>query len=134
MPKDFSQLSLTYNFRWFREDKISGSGEAQNFGDVTLAFEKDSAFNIEMPVFTAMPDKDVMRRANDMLRGYYRNSLTQNRDCINGLREEPKQPFEPEYTLSFLCIARVVSVQEFGSVFCGGAHPNNYVSYRRMIW
>ena len=130
VPKDQSQLSATYNERWFAEEKIAGAISPKTFGEVTLASEKDSAFNLEMPVFTRMPDKAVMERANRLLRDYYRGSLMQYRDCINGLREEPKQPFEPEYSFSISYASpRVVSIQEGGSVFCGGAHPSNYVSY-----
>lgn len=130
VPTEQSRLAATYNDRWFETEKISGASDPKTFGDVTLAFERDSAFNLDMPVFVKMPDADVMRRANDMLRGYYRSSLIQNRDCINGLREEPKQPFEPEfsYTVSYAS-PRVISLQEGGSVYCGGAHPANYVKY-----
>ena len=109
VPKDFNRLSLTYNLRWFRQVKIAGTEKLKTFGDVNLAFEKDSAFNVEMPVFTSMPDKAVMQRANKLLRGYYRKSLMQNRDCINGLREEPKQPFEPEYSFESPMLRRVLS-------------------------
>lgn len=130
VPKDQSQLSATYNKRWFETEKISGAIDPKTFGAVTLASEKDSTFNLEMPVFTKMPDAGTMERANKLLRGYYRGSLMQYRDCINGLREEPKQPFEPEYNFSVSYASpRVVSIQEGGSVYCGGAHPNNYVSY-----
>lgn len=130
VPKDNSQLTATYNNRWFETEKISGSTNPKTFGDVTLAFEKDSAFNLDMPVFTAMPDKAVMERANRMLRDMYRTSLIQNRDCINSLREEPSSPFEPEYGFEISYASpRVLSLLESGSVDCGGAHPNNYAIY-----
>ena len=130
VPKNNSQLTATYNKRWFETEKISGAANPKTFGKVKLAFEKDSAFNLEMPVFTAMPDKAVMERANAMLRDYYRTSLIQNRDCINGLREEPSSPFEPEYGFEIsYATPRVLSLLDSGSVDCGGAHPNNYAIY-----
>lgn len=130
VPKDFNRLSLTYNKRWFEEEKISGTEQPKSFGTVTLALEKDSAFNVEMPVFTAMPDTAVMQKANALLRDYYRNSLMQYRDCVNGRREEPEQPIEPEYAFEITyATPRVLTIEESGSIDCGGAHPNNYVNY-----
>ena len=130
VPEHESQLTLTYGNRWFETVKIGGATDPKTFGEVTLAFERDSAFNLDMPVFTRMPDKKMMERANALLRQYYRKSLLQNRDCINGLREEPAQPFEPQYNITVSYASpRVISLQEGGSVDCGGAHPNNYVSY-----
>jgi hypothetical protein len=127
---DFNQLSVTYNDLWFASEKISGQERPISFGDVTLAFEKDSAFNLPMPVFTKLPDASVMAKANALLRQYYKGSLISNRDCINGLNTEPAIPFEPEYNFEVVyASARVVTISEGGSVFCGGAHPNNYVVY-----
>ena len=130
VPPDFNQLAVTYDERWFREVKISGAAKPFSFGDVTLAFEKDSIFNLEMPIFAKHPDKTVMNRANALLRDYYRTSLMTYRECINGLPQEPGKPFEPEYAFDATYASpQVVTLQESGSVFCGGAHPSNYVSY-----
>ena len=127
---DFNQLSATYNNIWFGYEKIAGADKPISFGEVTLAFEKDRAFNLPMPVFTAFPDKASMAQANDLLRQYYKGSLIANRDCINGLNSQPTEPYEPEYNFEFVYASpRVVTISEGGSVFCGGAHPNNYVSY-----
>ena len=61
---------------------------------------------------------------------YYKGSLIANRDCINGLNSQPTEPYEPEYNFEVVYASpRVVTISEGGSVFCGGAHPNNYVSY-----
>jgi hypothetical protein len=131
VPQDGHQLATTYNQRWFKEVKISGAQKPIKFGDVTLAFETDSAFGQSMPVFTALPDKAAMARANVLLRDYYKQSLIQNRDCINGLRREADVPKEPEYNFEVVYASpRVVTISEGGSVFCGGAHPNNYASYQ----
>lgn len=122
-----SQLTATYNARWFREVKITGAAKPVSFGKVTLAFEKDSAFGLEMPVLTAMPDTDRMAKANDMLRRYYRKSLMGNRDCINGINTDTTgEGVEYGFTISYAS-ERVLSISESGSVYCGGAHPNNYV-------
>jgi hypothetical protein len=127
---DFNQLSVTYNNIWFGHEKISGVAKPVRFGEVELAFEKDSAFNLPMPVFTAFPDKAAMARANSLLREYYKGSLISNRDCVNGLTSEPPKPYAPEYNFEVIyASSRVVTISEGGSVFCGGAHPNNYVSY-----
>ena len=69
---DFNQLSATYNNIWFGYEKIAGADKPISFGEVTLAFEKDRAFNLPMPVFTAFPDKAAMAQANDLLRQYYK--------------------------------------------------------------
>jgi hypothetical protein len=125
-----NQLSATYNAQWFALQNVSGADSPVSFGNVKLAFEKDSSFNLPMPVFTALPDKAAMAKANMLLREYYKRSLISYRDCINGLNEEPKKPYEPEYNFSVpYASQRLVTIQEGGSVFCGGAHPSNYVSY-----
>jgi hypothetical protein len=68
VPQDGHKLATTYNQRWFKEVKISGAQKPIKFGDVTLAFETDSAFGLSIPVFTALPDKAAMARANVLLR------------------------------------------------------------------
>jgi hypothetical protein len=127
---DFNQLSVTYNNIWFASEKIAGQDKPINFGDVSLAFEKDSVFNLPMPVFTKFPNADGMVKANAILRQYYKGSLIANRDCINGLNSEPPRPYVPEYNFEVVyASSKVVTISEGGSVYCGGAHPNNYVSY-----
>jgi hypothetical protein len=128
VPPNTSVLGGTYNARWFKEIKISGAAKPKRFGSVTMAFERDSAFKLAMPVFTRFPDKARMAKVNTMLRAYYRQSLMANRDCINGVREDVSgQPPDYTFTISY-ATARVLSLTESGSVFCGGAHPNNYVT------
>jgi hypothetical protein len=130
VPQDGHALVTTYNQRWFKEVKISGAEEPKKFGAVTLAKEKDSAFKLAMPVFTALPDKAAMAKANALLRDYYKQSLMQNRECINGLRSEADVPKEPEYNFEVVYASpTVLTISEGGSVFCGGAHPSNYVKY-----
>ncbi len=127
---DFNQLSVSYDNLWFKSEKIAGQNSPIRFGDVTLAYEKDSAFNLPMPVFTAFPDPAAMTKANAVLREYYKGSLISNRECINGLMQEPPKPHVPEYNFSVVYASpRVLTISEAGSVFCGGAHPNNYASY-----
>jgi hypothetical protein len=130
VPPDGHQLVTTYNQRWFKEVKLSGALKPLKFGDVALAFETDSAFGLAMPVFTALPDKTTLAQANVLMRDYYKQSLMQNRDCINGLRSEADVPKQPEYNFEVIYASpRVLTISEGGSVFCGGAHPNNYASY-----
>jgi hypothetical protein len=129
-PKDMNRLTTTYNERWFKEVKISGAEKPIKFGGVALAYETDTAFTLAMPVFTALPDKAVMSKANVLLRDYYKQSLMQNRDCINGLPSEEEVPKEPDYSFDVIYASpTVLTISESGSVFCGGAHPNNYASY-----
>ena len=46
------------------------------------------------------------------------------------MNSQPTEPYEPEYNFEVVYASpRVVTISEGGSVFCGGAHPNNYVSY-----
>ena len=130
VPEQQNQLSTTYNERWFETVKLGSAEKPKSFGSVTIAHEKDSAFNLEMPVFTAFPDSQAMEKANTLLRQFYRRSLISTRDCVNMLREEPKQPFEPQFMFEVSYASpRVMSMQESGSVDCGGAHPNNYVTF-----
>ena len=130
VPQDFNQLAVTYNERWFKAETFSGATRAKAFGQVKLAFERDAVFKLETPVFTALPDKARMARANGLLRRYYKSSLIANRDCINGLNSEKDAPKEPEYNFEVVYASeRVVTISEGGSVFCGGAHPNNYATY-----
>jgi hypothetical protein len=130
VPQDFNQLAVTYNERWFKAETFSGATRAKSFGQVKLAFERDVVFKLETPVFTALPEKARMARANGLLRRYYKASLIANRDCINGLNSEKDAPKEPEYNFEVVYASeRVVTISEGGSVFCGGAHPNNYATY-----
>jgi hypothetical protein len=127
---DFNQLSVTYNDLWFASEKIAGRKKPVRFGEIALAFEQDSSFNLPMPVFTAFPDKAGMAKANGLLRQYYKGSLIANRDCVNGLNSEPPRPYVPEYNFEVVyASSKLLTLSEGGSVFCGGAHPNNYVTY-----
>jgi hypothetical protein len=127
VPEFNSVLGATYNARWFRAVKIGRAAKSQRFGSVTMAFEQDSAFKLAMPVFTRFPDKAGMAKVNAMLRQYYRQSLMANRDCINGVNEDVSDQ-APDFTFTISYVTpRVLSLTEAGSVYCGGAHPNNYV-------
>jgi hypothetical protein len=127
---DFNRLSETYNHLWFKHVTIAGATKPVQFGSATLAFERDSIFKLDMPVFTALPDKAQMAKANALLRQYYKRSLVANRDCVNGLNSEKDVPPAAEYAFKVVyATPRVVTISEGGSVFCGGAHPNNYVNY-----
>jgi hypothetical protein len=130
VPADFNRLSHSYNLRWFETEKISGRTKPISFGEVSLAFETDSAFKLAMPVFTAFPDRAAQDKANAVLRDYYKSSLMANRDCINGVQGETESASQAEYGFEVTYASpRVLTLMESGSVFCGGAHPNNYVSY-----
>jgi hypothetical protein len=132
LPQDGNQLSQTYNELWFGSVSFAPTEKQAKFGDIVMTYMTDSAFGQEVPVLSRFPDATRMARANDLLNAYYRQSLMNYRDCVNGVpgdwrngneKPEPDYQFEATYANPM-----VVSIEENGSVFCGGAHPNNYAT------
>ena len=65
-----------------------------------------------------------------MLMDRHRNAVREYRDCFNGVPVDWSDA-ETELVLDFkitYATERLLSYVESGSVFCGGAHPNNYVN------
>lgn len=125
---DLNILNETYNGLWLKSVGFSAAGQAKRFGDVEVAMVKDSAFGIEFPMLTAHPDAAQMERGNAMLLKQHRATVSGYRDCKNGVplewepeNGEPEMAYEIDYASP-----TVLSFTESGSVFCGGAHPNNY--------
>jgi hypothetical protein len=115
---------------WFKEVAFKDTGVTKTFGLVDVRYIQDSVFRIAYPVIGNFPDQQRKAAANEMLTKDHRASLLQYRDCINGVpaelaMDEDEGP-EFSYDIKFAS-PTLLSVTEAGSVFCGGAHPQNYV-------
>lgn len=127
---DLNTQNETYNSLWLKSVTFAAAGQAKRFGAVEVAMVKDSAFGIAFPVLTSHPDAAQMERVNAMLLKQHRATVSGYRDCKNGVplewegeNGEPEMAYEIDYAS-----ASVLSISESGSVFCGGAHPNNYIT------
>lgn len=127
---DLNIWSATYNALWLKAVSFADAGVAKTFGAVEVRFVKDSAFGITYPVLGAFPNEARKIKANELLMAAHRRSVAQYRDCKNGVpvEWEPENP-EPEMSneVSY-ATATLLSFSESGSVFCGGAHPSNYLT------
>ena len=130
--RDLNIWSDTYNAQWLKSVSFADAGEAKRFGDIEVRFVKDSAFGIAYPVLGAFPDAARKEKANALLLAAHRASVAQYRDCKNGVpaswaadstENEPEFAYEISYAT-----ATLLSFTESGSVFCGGAHPANYLT------
>lgn len=126
---DDNLLNATYTARWLKEVTFADAGAAKPFGPVEVRFAKDSAFGIAFPVIGAFPDEARKTTINELLLTHHRRSVAQYRDCKNGVPvswEEASGEPEFSYTIKFAS-PTLLSITESGSVFCGGAHPSNYI-------
>jgi hypothetical protein len=125
---DLNIWAATYNALWLKQVSFADAGAAKSFGDVEVRFVKDSAFGISYPVLGAFPDELRKAAANDLLMVAHRKSVAQYRDCKNGVPlswQEGEPEAEFNYEIAYAS-PTLLSFTESGSVFCGGAHPNNY--------
>lgn len=124
-------LSSTYNALWLNELKLKDAGLFKTFGAIEVRKLKDSAFGLEHPILGAFPDQQRKRALNAKLEEAFRAEISQYRDCKNGVPVDwedeggagPDIIFEVDYASPTL-----LSFTATGSVFCGGAHPENYVT------
>jgi hypothetical protein len=119
-----------YTGLWLNEVTFADSGVVKTFGLVETRYIQDSVFGISYPVIGKFPDRSRKDAANEMLMKDHRASLLQYRDCINGVSAELAMDEDegPEFSYNITFASpTLLSVRESGSVFCGGAHPQNYV-------
>lgn len=125
---DLNIWSATYNAEWLKSVTFSDAGTAKSFGKVEVRWMKDSAFGIEFPVLGTFPDAARKEAANAMLMDFHRASISNYRDCKNGVPvqwEDANAVAEYSYSVEYAS-PTLLSVSEHGSVFCGGAYPDNY--------
>lgn len=129
MPSDDNVLSASYDELWLESVSFTDAGTAKTFGDVEVRWLKDSAFGTQYPVIGNFPDGNRKAKINTMLLRKHMLSVASYRNCFNGVPVDWSEP-ETELALNFDIIyatPALLSYTESGSVFCGGAHPNNYV-------
>jgi hypothetical protein len=115
---------------WLKEVKFADTGVVKTFGLVETRYVQDTVFGISYPMIGKLPDQARMAAANEMLMKDHRASLLQYRDCINGVPAELAMDADegPEFSYDITFASpTLLSIREAGSVFCGGAHPQNYV-------
>lgn len=125
-----NQLSVTYEELWLERVTFADAGLAKKFPGVEVRFVKDSSFGTRYPVLGKFPDSAQKTKINAMLMDMHRTAVRAYRECFNGVPVDWSDS-ETELVLDFkitYATERLLSFVESGSVFCGGAHPNNYVN------
>jgi hypothetical protein len=125
-------LGAIYDREWLKTVSFKDSGSFKTFGNIEVRKLKDSAFGIEFPIFAKFPDKGRMKDINATLERDYRREVAMYRACKNdvsaSMSAEPSADGpEISYDVTF-ANAHVLSFNQSGSLFCGGAHPNNFVT------
>jgi hypothetical protein len=131
VPDGGNRLAATYDTLWLESVSFTDAGTAKTFGNVEVRFSKDSAFAITFPVLGQFPDGTVKAKANALLLVQHLKSVALYRNCLNGVPPnwETDEETSPEFNFEIhYASPRLLSYTEYGSVFCGGAHGNNYVS------
>lgn len=130
ITSDQSQLAATYDLLWLNSVSFTDAGTANTFGPVEIRWSKDSAFNVAYPVIGNFPDGKQKAVINTMLLLKHMKSVLEYRNCLNGVafnwsdaETEPSFNFEITYASP-----TVLSYTVSGSVFCGGAHNNNFTN------
>jgi hypothetical protein len=120
----------TYDELWAKTLRFSDAGVAKRFGAVEIRWVKDSAFGITFPLLGAFPDEARKAASNAALLAAHHRDVVRYRECKNGVpidwlpeNDMPEFHYEVSYASPTL-----LSFSEAGSVFCGGAHPNNYIT------
>jgi hypothetical protein len=131
IPADNNRLSATYNRVWLSAVTISSENSKTSFGDVELGNEKEMAFETVYPVLAAFPDATRKDAANTMLRDYFGKATINLRSCANGIPSSLRDGNDVESSIQVtrsvtFASASLLSIQESGSIYCGGAHPNNF--------
>lgn len=124
-----NQLSASYDALWLETVNFSDAGSVTAVGPVEVRFMKDSAFGTKYPVIGNFPDGNQKAKINTMLLKKHMASVASYRNCFNGVPVDWSDP-ETELVLNFditYVTQTLLSYTESGSVFCGGAHPNNYL-------
>ncbi len=126
---DDNLVNATYVARWLKEVTFADAGTAKTFGPVEVRFTKDSAFGVAYPVIGTFADATQREKINALLLKHHRRSVEQYRDCKNGVPVKWEEASgEPEFSYSIgFASPTLLSITESGSVFCGGAHPANYI-------
>jgi hypothetical protein len=130
VPKDANRLATTYDTLWLESVSFTDAGTAKSFGDVEVRFSKDSAFGITFPVLGQFPDGAAKAKANTLLLTQHLKSVVQYRNCLNGVPPgwETDEETTPQFNFEInYASPRLLSYTEYGTVFCGGAHTNNYL-------
>ncbi len=129
---DSNIWSATYNAEWLKLVTIAPVGKPKTFGTVEVDMMKDSVFGIEHPVLSKFPDAGRKEANNAALTAAFKSEIAEYRDCKNGVPidwEEDPETSGPDfaYTVDY-ATPDLLSFTIAGSVFCGGAHPSNYVT------
>ncbi len=132
------RISSSYNALWSRAITFGPTGESTAFGPVSTAMVTGQPLGVAYPRFTAFPDAQRMAKINAFLEAKHRESIEGYRDCRNGTRfmgdgggsetEAPEFAFRVVFASS-----EILTLEEAGSVFCGGAHPSNYVTNQTYV-
>lgn len=130
-PDVRSRLSATFMQQWLGSVSFADAGISERFNTIEVRYEQDSAFGARHPTLATFPDKNRMADINAMLHQQFLSHTADFRDCRNGLQlnwrtDEEEMSSSVERKVKFAS-ASLLSVEHSGSMFCGGAHANNFI-------
>jgi hypothetical protein len=131
--KQKSAIGLTYHLQWVRDVRFSVSRDHKAFGTIRTGMVRDSVFNLAFPRLLAHPDGERMSKVNALLEVEHRLAVAYARQCQEYRpRQRPDEikvgnaPDAENVFVVTYATPTLLSMTESGSIYCGGAHPNNY--------
>jgi hypothetical protein len=132
--KDSHAVVVAYHQRWAEQVSFKAAEARQVFGQTRIGMAKDASFGINFPRLLSHPDAAQLPKINALLEGEHRLAIANVRQCSEYLpRQFPERMAKatvPEEVANFevtYAAPGLLSLTESGSIFCGGAHPNNYI-------
>ncbi len=135
---DLESRIKQYDQMWLKNINLNAPSTANkeaDFGAVKMGWVQDSVFAAPYPTLLAYPDAGKMASINAFLEDQHGRAVLEVRGCQAGLAFmadtatlNAGAPKDPEYSYNLTYASpTALSMVESGSVFCGGAHPSNYV-------
>jgi hypothetical protein len=134
VTKASGRTSDAYGEVWARQVAFAPPQPGKPFNGVSVSMVKDRIFAVSFPRLTSHPDPARMERINAMLEAEHRKAVASWRDCLSYVSRQKsgegadRKNISSEITLQVTyATPRLLSLSEAGSIFCGGAHPNNFI-------
>lgn len=135
--EDSYAVVKAYHRLWAEHVTFKATVAKRSFADIRIGMAQDASFGISFPRLLMHPDAARLPKINAMLESEHRAVIAEARHCAEYLpRQKPEEmskasasQAETQFEVTFAA-PNLLSLTESGSVFCGGAHPNNTISAR----
>jgi hypothetical protein len=135
--RDSHAVVVAYHQRWAEQVSFKAAEAKQSFAQIRIGMAQGASFGISFPRLLTHPDVARLPKINAMLENEHRTAIAEARHCAEYLpRQKPEEMgkasaprAETQFEVTFAA-PNLLSLTESGSVFCGGAHPNNSISAR----